>query len=164
MLARRGSICYTCGPLLRLWPRTLRDMLRITSRIQLDEREVEERFIRASGPGGQNVNKTSTAVQLRFDAAGSPSLPEAVRQRLLRLGGARVDKRGVLTIEARRYRDQSRNRDDALERLVKLVRKAAEPPVPRRRTTPSPASRQRRLDDKRRRGELKKARRPDPAE
>lgn len=164
MLARRGSICYTCGPLLRLWPRTLRDMLRITNRIQLDEREVEERFIRASGPGGQNVNKTSTAVQLRFDAAGSPSLPEAVRQRLLRLGGARVDKRGVLTIEARRYRDQSRNRDDALERLVKLVRKAAEPPAPRRRTTPSPASRQRRLDDKRRRGELKKARRPGPAE
>lgn len=139
-------------------------MLRITSRIQLDEREIEERFIRASGPGGQNVNKTSTAVQLRFDAAGSPSLPEAVRQRLLRLGGARVDKRGVLTIEARRYRDQSRNRDDALERLVKLVRKAAEPPAPRRRTTPSPASRQRRLDDKRRRGERKKARRPDPAE
>ena len=139
-------------------------MLRITSRIQLDEREIEERFIRASGPGGQNVNKTSTAVQLRFDAAGSPSLPEAVRQRLLRLGGARVDKRGVLTIEARRYRDQSRNRDDALERLVKLVRKAAQPPAPRRRTTPSPASRQRRLDDKRRRGERKKARRPDPAE
>lgn len=139
-------------------------MLRITSRIQLDEREIEERFIRASGPGGQNVNKTSTAVQLRFDAAGSPSLPEAVRQRLLRLGGSRVDKRGVLTIEARRYRDQSRNRDDALERLVKLVRKAAQPPAPRRRTTPSPASRQRRLDDKRRRGERKKARRPDPAE
>lgn len=139
-------------------------MLRITSRIQLDEREIEERFVRASGPGGQNVNKTSTAVQLRFDAAGSPSLPEAVRQRLLRLGGARMDKRGVLTIEARRYRDQSRNRDDALERLVKLVRKAAEPPAPRRRTAPSPASRQRRLDDKRRRGQLKKARRPDPAE
>lgn len=139
-------------------------MLRITSRIQLDEREIRERFIRASGPGGQNVNKTSSAVQLRFHVAGSPSLPEAVRQRLLRLGGARVDKRGVLTIEARRYRDQSRNRDDALERLVKLVRKAAEPPAPRRRTAPPPASRQRRLDHKRMRSELKQSRRPDPDE
>ncbi len=139
-------------------------MLRITSHVTLDEREIEERFIRASGPGGQNVNKTSSAVQLRFRITDSPSLPESVRERLLRVGGARVDKRGVLTIEARRYRDQSRNREDALERLVKLIRKAAEKPAPRRPTKPPTASRQRRLDDKLKRGKLKKSRRPDPAE
>ncbi len=139
-------------------------MLRITSRITLDERELEERFIRASGPGGQNVNKTSSAVQLRFRVVDSPSLPEAVRERLLRLGGARVDKRGVLTIEARRYRDQLRNREDALERLVKLIRKAAEKPAPRRPTRPTAAARQRRLDDKLKRGAIKKSRRPDIGE
>ncbi|MCY4441100.1 MAG: alternative ribosome rescue aminoacyl-tRNA hydrolase ArfB [Deltaproteobacteria bacterium] len=139
-------------------------MLRITSRITLDERELEERFIRASGPGGQNVNKTSSAVQLRFRIVDSPSLPEAVRERLLRLGGARVDKRGVLTIEARRYRDQLRNREDALERLVKLIRKAAEKPAPRRPTRPTAAARQRRLDDKLKRGAIKKSRRPDTGE
>lgn len=136
-------------------------MLRITTRITLDESEIEERFIRASGPGGQNVNKTATAVQLRFKVVDSPSLPEAVRERLLRIGGARVDKRGVLTIEAKRYRDQLRNREDALERLARLIRKAAEKPVPRRPTKPTAASRQRRLDDKERRGKLKKSRRPD---
>ena len=139
-------------------------MLRITSHVTLDEREIEERFIRASGPGGQNVNKTSSAVQLKFKIVDSPSLPAAVRERLLRIGGARVDKRGVLTIEARRYRDQSRNREDALERLVKLIRKAAEKPVRRRPTKPTAGSRQRRLDDKLKRGKLKKSRRPDPAE
>ena len=136
-------------------------MLRITSDITLDENEIEERFIRASGPGGQNVNKTATAVQLRFKIVDSPSLPQAVRERLLRLGGARVDKRGVLTIEAKRYRDQSRNREDALERLVKLIRKATEKPVPRRPTRPTAGSRQRRLDDKVKRGAIKKSRRPD---
>ena len=135
-------------------------MLRITTRISLDEGEIEERFIRASGPGGQNVNKTSTAVQLRFNVAGSPSLPEAVRERLLRVAGRRVDKNGVLTIEARRYRDQSRNREDALERLANLIRKAAEKPVPRRPTKPTHAARQRRLDDKRKRSEIKKSRAP----
>ena len=139
-------------------------MVQITNRIRLDEREIEERFIRASGPGGQNVNKTATAVQLRFRIVDSPSLPETVRERLLRIGGARVDKRGVLTIEARRYRDQSRNREDALERLVKLIRKAAEKPAPRRPTKPTAASQRRRLDDKNKRGKVKKSRRPDLAE
>lgn len=136
-------------------------MLRITSRITLDESEIEERFIRASGPGGQNVNKTATAVQLRFKIIDSPSLPEPVRDRLLHIAGRRVDKSGVLTIEAKRYRDQSRNREDALERLARLIRKAAEKPVPRRPTKPTAASRQRRLDDKQKRGRLKKSRRPD---
>ena len=105
-------------------------MLRITARIRLDEGEIEERFIRASGPGGQKINKTASAVQLRFNVADSPSLPEAVRRRLRQVAGRRVDKGGVLTIEAKRYRDQSRNREDALERLVKLIRRAAETTAP----------------------------------
>lgn len=139
-------------------------MLHITSRIRVGESEIEERFIRASGPGGQKVNKTASAVQLRFNVADSPSLPEAVRQRLRQVAGRRMDKAGVLTIEAKRYRDQSRNREDALERLVKLIRRAAERTAPRRPTQPTAAARRRRLDDKRKRSDLKKTRRADPAD
>lgn len=134
-------------------------MIRITRTIALDEGEIEERFIRASGPGGQNVNKTATAVQLRFKVTDSPSLPEAVQQRLLRIAGNRIDTRGVLTIEARRYREQPRNREDALERLANLIRKAAEKPVKRVKTRPTRSSKQRRLDEKRKRGEQKRGRR-----
>jgi ribosome-associated protein len=112
-------------------------MIRVTDAIALDEREVEESFLRASGPGGQNVNRLETAVQLRFDAARSPSLPEAVRARLMRLAGRRLTRAGVLVITARRHRTQERNRAEALERLVALIREAAGPPP--RRAGPLPA-------------------------
>lgn len=133
-------------------------MMRITGKIVLDEAEIEESFILASGPGGQNVNKTATAVQLRFDVRQSASLPESVRERLLRIAGKRIDARGVLTIEARRYREQPRNRRDALERLATLIRKAAEVPRTRVKTRPTRAAKERRLEEKRRRGETKKHR------
>ena len=97
-------------------------MIRINARIELDEREIQEDFVRASGPGGQNVNKVSTAVQLRFDVARSPSLPEPVRARLIALAGHRLTQEGVLILSAERYRSQRRNRDDALERLIELIR------------------------------------------
>jgi len=133
-------------------------MIRITPAIALDESEIEERFVRASGPGGQNVNKVASAVQLRFDARHSPSLPGAVRARLERLAGRRLTLEGVLVITAQRHRTQEANRRDALERLVDLVRRAAEPPVPRRPTKPTRASRRRRLDSKSRRGAIKRLR------
>jgi ribosome-associated protein len=134
-------------------------MIRINDHIALDESEIEERFMRASGPGGQNVNKVATAVQLRFDASHSPTLPAAVRSKLLRLAGARATTNGVLVITADRFRSQSRNRADALERLVELVRKAATPVKPRRATKPTRASRERRLDEKKRKGDVKRGRR-----
>ena len=137
-------------------------MIRITAAIALDERELEERFIRASGPGGQNVNKLASAVQLRFDVRHSPSLPEAVRARLERLAGRRLTRDGVLVITAQRHRTQERNRADARERLCELIREAATPPVPRRPTRPTRASKERRIESKKRRATIKGLRRTNP--
>lgn len=133
-------------------------MLVINSRVQIPENELEESFIRASGPGGQNVNKVASAVQLRFDAMNSITLSEEVKQRLKRLAGSRKTSEGVLVIEAKRYRDQEKNREDARERLAALIRRALEKPKPRRRTKPTRASVRRRLEEKKRRGETKKGR------
>ncbi|HLL28483.1 MAG TPA: alternative ribosome rescue aminoacyl-tRNA hydrolase ArfB [Xanthobacteraceae bacterium] len=133
-------------------------MIRITERILLDERELEESFIRASGPGGQNVNKVSSAVQLRFDARRSPSLPPEVRSRLERIAGKRLTREGVIVIAALRHRSQEQNRKDARERLFEMIREAAKRPVPRRATKPPKASRERRLETKARRSKLKRLR------
>jgi ribosome-associated protein len=133
-------------------------MISINDELTLDEREIAETFIRASGPGGQNVNKVASAAQLRFDATNSPSLPEPVKARLLRLAGHRATTDGVIVITAQRFRSQERNRDDARERLVALIRRAAEPPTPRRKTRPSAAQREERLAAKSRRSALKRQR------
>ena len=130
-------------------------MIRVDHRISIDERELEERFIRASGPGGQNVNKLATAVQLRFDVRHSPSLPAQVRTRLERLAGRRLTRDGVLVINAQRHRTQERNRQDALERLIALIQRAAVAPVPRRPTKPTAGARERRLQSKKHRGSIK---------
>jgi ribosome-associated protein len=135
-------------------------MIRINSKITIDENEIKMDFIRASGPGGQNVNKTSTAVQLRFDVHGSLSLPEDVRTRLIRLAGNRINEDGVLIIHAKRYRTQYRNRQDAIERLITWIKKAAIQPKPRRKTKPTEASKKRILETKHIRGQIKRLRKP----
>jgi ribosome-associated protein len=138
-------------------------MIRVTDQISIDERELEESFVRASGPGGQNVNKVATAVQLRFDVRASPSLPQEVRARLERLAGARLTRDGVLVITAQRHRTQGDNRADARDRLIELIRRAAIRPRPRRPTKPSKASRERRIESKKRRSGVKKLRRGRPS-
>ena len=138
-------------------------MIHVTNSISIDERELEERFIHASGPGGQNVNKLSSAVQLRFDVRHSPSLPDDVRARLERLAGRRLTREGVLVIIAQRHRTQERNRADALERLTELIQRAAVAPVPRRPTKPTKGSRERRLESKKRRSSIKGLRQDKPA-
>ena len=138
--------------------------MQVSPDIHVPDTEFEFRFILASGPGGQNVNKVATAVQLRFDVAGSPSLPEPVRARLIELAGSRMTKDGVLLISAKRHRTQERNRQDAQERLLALLRRAARPPKPRRKTRPSKAAREKRMQAKRLQSDKKRARRNVPPE
>jgi ribosome-associated protein len=134
-------------------------MIKITDKVSINENELEEQFIRSSGPGGQNVNRVATAVQLRFDAANSPNLPSDVRDRLLRIAGKRATEEGILIIEARRYRSQEKNRKDALDRLVNLIAKATQKRKIRRKTKPTYESIRRRLESKRRRSRIKRLRR-----
>src|ERR1700691_1637646 len=138
-------------------------MIRVTAHIDIDEREIEESFVRASGPGGQNVNKLSTAVQLRFGVRHSPSLPPDVAARLENLAGARLTRDGVLVIIAQRHRTQVRNRHDALDRLIDLIKQAAIAPIKRRATRPTKASRERRIEGKKRRSGIKRLRGGKPA-
>jgi ribosome-associated protein len=137
-------------------------MIEINSSLSIMESEIQMEFIRASGPGGQNVNKVATAVQLRFDVFNSPSLPEEVKQRLQRIAGSRITEEGILLIEAKRFRSQEQNRDDAVQRLVNLIQAATERPKLRRKTKPSASSQAARVDEKKRRGIIKRLRRSAP--
>ena len=132
-------------------------MIEITPSFKIDERELQFEYIRASGPGGQNVNKVATAVQLRFDVSTS-ALPEDAKTRLIRIAGKRVTVEGVLMIEAKRFRTQEQNREDAIQRLIELVRKSFEKPKARTKTKPTKASKEKRLEEKKKRGEIKKNR------
>jgi ribosome-associated protein len=138
-------------------------MIPVTPQISIDEREIAETFVRASGPGGQNVNKLATAVQLRFDVRHSPSLQPDVRGRLERLAGSRLTRDGVVVIIAQRHRTQGRNRQDALDRLIDLIRQAAIAPIKRRPTKPTRGSRERRIEGKKRRAGIKRLRRNRPS-
>ena len=133
-------------------------MISVTPSISIDESEIHLQFVRSSGPGGQNVNKVSTAVQLRFDVGNSPSLPGDVRTRLIRQAGRRITQEGILVIEARQFRTQERNREAAIERLVELIRKASEKPKPRKKTKPTLAAKERRIEGKKERSQIKKMR------
>lgn len=143
-------------------PRNDELMHRVTDTISIDDSELEESFVRSSGPGGQNVNKVSSAVQLRFDARHSPSLPNDVAIRLMRLAGSRLTKDGVIVIVAQEHRDQVRNRAEARERLFDMIRQAAVKPVPRRATKVPKAAKRKRLDEKKHRGSIKSLRRGRP--
>ena len=133
-------------------------MIRVTDNISINETELEFEFTRSGGPGGQKVNKTSSAVVLKFDIDGSPSLSEAVKNRLKKIGGSGVTTNGILIIHARRYRSQTMNRDDAVQRLIRLLKKAAQKPVERKSTKPTLAAKKKRLQEKRERSLLKKKR------
>ncbi len=134
-------------------------MIMVTKSIAINESELQFLFVRSSGPGGQNVNKVSTAVQLRFDVGNTPSLPGDVRTRLIRMAGRRITQDGILIIEARQFRTQERNREDAVDRMKELIREAARKPKPRKKTKPTAAAKERRIESKKKRGEIKKARR-----